>query len=165
LSFLGAKCAEYYQEINHNKELTKELIVVMKNPFTVATAKILLPFAKKIKKLEVLKKGKAAGSVMLLVYTVAGGATCFTFLSKQAFFTANREQRRAAIYDFEVEQIESDKYVVTESNGNSYVLYPKALDPSWRCLCSDVFYFGDKCKHQIAVEEFKKRRWGDGRMG
>ena len=130
----------------------------MKNPFTKEALKRILPFVKGIKKLEVLKKGKAAGAVMLAVYTVVGGATCFTFLPKAKFFEANREQRRAAANDVEVIEKHANEFIVKGSTGNHYVVRPKELDPSWRCECPDAFYRGAKCKHQIAVAEFKRHQ-------
>ncbi|GEM_PF-6907914 len=129
----------------------------MKNPFTKEAAKIILPFVKVIKKLEVLKKGKAAGAVMLLVYTVAGGATCFTFLSKDAFFRVNRQQRRGAAYGMEITQHHDGEYIVKDSTENFYLVRPNQLDRHQRCECPNCFDYGVKCKHQIAVAQFKKQ--------
>ena len=48
-------------------------------------------------------------------------------------------------------------YEVMSSNGiDSYIVQPDAIDPSWRCECDETFYSGKKCKHQVAVANFKK---------
>lgn len=48
-------------------------------------------------------------------------------------------------------------YEVRSSDGiDSYIVHPNAIDPSWRCECADTFYWGTKCKHQVAVDNFKK---------
>lgn len=48
-------------------------------------------------------------------------------------------------------------YEVKSSNGiDTYIVHPNAIDPSWRCECEDTFYWGTKCKHQVAVANFKE---------
>ena len=48
-------------------------------------------------------------------------------------------------------------YEVRSIDGiETYIVHPDAIDPSWRCECDDTFYRGTKCKHQVAVANFKK---------
>ncbi|MEO1376539.1 MAG: hypothetical protein AAFW70_20025 [Cyanobacteria bacterium J06635_10] len=48
-------------------------------------------------------------------------------------------------------------YEVRSFNGiETYIVHPDGMDPAWRCECEETFYWGTKCKHQVAVENFKK---------
>jgi hypothetical protein len=119
----------------------------MSHLYTKASAQRLLPFAKKIEAIREFK------NCIQVTYWCNGGR-CSTFLSKTAFLKDYDSSRQARSHSVEVVKVHEDKYVV-RSKGNHYtVCLSELLPASERCECPDCYYRGNKCKHQIAVEQF-----------
>ncbi len=57
----------------------------------------------------------------------------------------------------EVTEAHGGEYVVKSKN-NYYTVRPGQFDPRSRCECGDCHWRGAKCKHQIAVEQFRVER-------
>ncbi|QSJ14171.1 hypothetical protein JYQ62_19740 [Nostoc sp. UHCC 0702] len=118
--------------------------------YTKAAALRLLPFATKIEAIREFKN-------CIQVTYRANGGRCSTFLSKTAFLADHTSLRKQGSVEVEVTEVHGGEYVV-KSKSNYYTVRPGQLDPRDRCECGDCHWRGAKCKHQIAVEQFRVER-------
>ncbi len=119
--------------------------------YTKAAAFRLLPFAIKIEAVREFK------NCIQVTYTVKGGRRCSTFLSKKAFLVDHKAIRAQGSTQVEVVEVHGGAYII-KSKANHYTVRPGEFDPRDRCECGDCHWRGAKCKHQIAVEQFRAER-------
>jgi hypothetical protein len=124
----------------------------MSNLYTKAAAlRILRAFAKKIETV------REFANCIQVTYVVGGGRRCSTFLSKKAFLADHKAIRAQGSTEVEVKEVHGGAYVV-KSKANHYTVRPGQIDPRDRCECGDCHWRGAKCKHQLAVEQFRAER-------
>jgi hypothetical protein len=117
----------------------------MTNPYTKITAHRLLPFAKLILTIRILRN-------CIQVTYIANGGKCSTFLSKKAFTVSHLNARNIGSLEIEVIERHGNAFTVLSHTSNTYyVARPGHPNERERCECGDVKFRGTRCKHQIAV--------------